>query len=77
MTTDRVEVFRAGYPGHPYPWMFRVHFRGRTIQFAGIPNQCATRRQAAARAGWRLRWLRLGTYDDHYKTPQGRNSKGG
>ena len=74
--TDRVEVFRAGYPDDPYPWMFRVHFQGRVIAFGGIPNCCATRRQAAARAGWRLRWLRLGTFDQHYTVPTDGKGKG-
>ena len=77
MTTDRVEVFHSGCPNDPFPWMFRVHFQGQVISFGGIPNQCATRREAAARAGWRLRWLRLGTFDRHYGIPQGVNSKGG
>lgn len=64
---DRVEVYKVDHGwDHPYPWMFRVHFGGKTFQYAGVPNQCATRREAAARAGWRLRWLRLGVHDTKY-----------
>lgn len=66
--SDRVEVWKLdhGWP-HPYPWRFRVHFRGRTYEFAGIPNQCKSRRQAAARGRWRLRWLRDGTFGQKYR----------
>jgi hypothetical protein len=68
MTRDRVEVYKADHGwNHPYPWRFRVHFQGRKIDFGGIPNQCATKREAAARAGWRLRWMRQGTYDQKYR----------
>lgn len=61
-----VRVFRVDSAWHPYPWRFEVTFGGRTWQFAGVPNMCETRRQAAARAGWRLRWLALGVMDRHY-----------
>ena len=65
--TERVEVYRAEHGWkHPYPWTFRVHFRGRVIQFGGIPNQCETRRKAYARGMVRLRWLREGTFDKRY-----------
>lgn len=64
---DGIEVWRV-YHGwnHPYPWMFRVWFGGRCFHYAGIPNQCATRRQAIARATWRLRWHRNGTHGKRY-----------
>lgn len=66
--TDRVETFKVDHGwNHPYPWLFRVHYQGRVIEFRGVPNQCATRRQAAIRGWWRLRWLRDGTYDRRYK----------
>jgi hypothetical protein len=73
MTCDdrpRAEVFRVdhGWP-HPYQWAFRIHWRGRVIEFGGIPNQCETRRQAAARAGWRCRWLRTGEFGRKYRVP--------
>ncbi len=68
MAADRVEVCRVDHGwNHPYPWMFRVLFEGRTHEFGGIPNQCATRQQALARGGWRLRWLRDGTFGERYK----------
>lgn len=64
---ERVEVYRVEHGfNHPYPWMFRIHFRGRVIQFGGIPNQCATRSKALARGMVRLRWLREGTFDRRY-----------
>lgn len=65
---DRVEVFRVDHGwNHPYPWGFRVWFGGRAIEFGGIPNQCATRRQAAARGAWRLRWLKDGSFYERYQ----------
>ena len=65
---DRVEVYKVDHGwAHPYPWMFRVWFQGVCHQYAGMPNQCATRREAAARGGWRLRWFRLGVHHLHYR----------
>lgn len=51
----------------PFPWTFDVAHKGKTFYFRGIPNRCATKREAAARAGWRAKWLREGTFDQHYK----------
>jgi hypothetical protein len=65
---DGVEVFKVDHDwNHPYPWMFNVWFGGKCYRYAGIPNQCATRRAAAARAGWRYKWLREGVHGQHYE----------
>ena len=65
---DRVEVYKVPHGwNHPYPWMFRVWFAGVCHQYAGMPNQCATKREAAARAGWRLRWFRDGSHANRYR----------
>lgn len=67
---DRVEVFRSDEGlqyHHPYPWQFRVWFGGKCYLFAGLPNKCETRRQAAIRGWWRLRWLRDGSYWTRYR----------
>ena len=61
-----IRIFHTGEDGHPYPWRFEITFRGVTHGYGGIPNKCATRREAAARAGWRAKWMREGTYGDHY-----------
>jgi hypothetical protein len=61
-----VEVFKVGQDWHPYPWRFAVTFQGVRHEFAGLPNQCATRRQASGRARWRARWLEDGTYAKRY-----------
>lgn len=61
-----IEVFRAGPDWHPYPWRFTVSHEGVTHQFAGIQNQCATKRQASIRARWRARWLEDGTFASRY-----------
>jgi len=69
MSTNRsssVTIWRIEDAWHPYPWRFSVSHAGKTHAFAGIPNQCATKREAAARAGWRLRWLRDGSFAQRY-----------
>jgi len=48
-------------------WMFSVRYKGKTYGFYGVPNKCMTKRSAISRAAWRLKWLREGTYDQHYK----------
>lgn len=66
----RVEVWKEDHGwNHPYPWRFRVWYAGRRIEFGGIANQCATERQARARAWVRLRWLRSGEFDLRYLPP--------
>lgn len=67
MKKAAIEVYRSGYDDHPYPWRFKVTFDGVTHEFAGVPNQCETPRQAAARARWRARWLENGTFHTRYK----------
>ena len=62
-----VRVYRCVDDWHPYPWMFEIKFRGVTHSFAGIPNQCATKRAATARAAWRAKWMREGTFAEHYR----------
>lgn len=61
-----IETFRIPEDWHPYPWRFAVTFKGVRHAFAGIPNQCETRRQAAARARWRAKWLEQGRFDERY-----------
>lgn len=48
------------------PWHFSIQYQGRTLQFAGMPNRCRTKRSAMARAAWRAKWLREGTFDQRY-----------
>jgi len=62
-----VVIWRIAEEWHPYPWRFTVYYLGKPYEFAGIPNQCETKRAAAARAGWRLKWLREGTFHKRYK----------
>lgn len=63
---DRTVVWRDDAPGHPYPWRFAVIFGGRRYNYTGVPNQCETRRSAAMRASWRLRWHMDGPHDCRY-----------
>jgi hypothetical protein len=63
----KVELFRQTEENHPYPWMFRIHWKGETWNFAGTPNQCATKREAAMRAWWRVRWMLSGEFEKRYK----------
>ncbi len=63
-----VNVWRIpGAPKHPYPWMFSVTFQGKTHRFAGIPNQCETKRAASMRGRWRARWLEDGSFAKRYQ----------
>lgn len=67
-----IEVFRKAEDWwHPYPWRFAVTYRGVRHEFAGLPNQCASRRQASLRARWRAKWLEDGTYSQRYKLTKG------
>ena len=50
-------------------WAFAVVFAGKRREFVGVPNRCFSAREARARAGWRLKWLREGTFNDHYGPP--------
>lgn len=61
----KVELFFVS--NHPYPWRFRIHYQGHTHEFAGIPNMCSTKKQAAMRASWRARWLTKGEFNKHYQ----------
>lgn len=61
-----IEVFRIPEDWHPYPWRFKITFKGKTHSFAGIPNQCETRRSASMRARWRARWLEDGSFETRY-----------
>ena len=64
-----VEVYRANVEDwHPFPWRFRITWKGRTHAFVGMPNQCASKREAAARASWRVRWMLDGSYERRYST---------
>lgn len=69
MTADRatIEVWRIPEARHPYPWRFAVSFQGVRHVFAGIPNQCESRRSAAMRARWRAKWLEDGSYTRRYQ----------
>jgi hypothetical protein len=66
-----IEVFRKAPEWHPYPWGFAVTYRGVRHEFAGLPNQCATKRQASIRARWRAKWLEDGTYAQRYRLTEG------
>lgn len=63
---DRVEVLPMNgfWVGH---WTFDVIYRGERHQFRGVPNYTPSKRAAVARGAWRLKWLREGTYGDHYR----------
>ncbi len=61
-----IDVYCVDEDWHPYPWRFKVTYKGETHEFAGIPNQCATRRAASMRARWRARWLENGTFESRY-----------
>ncbi len=61
-----IAVYRIKDEGHPYPWRFKVTYNGKTHTFAGLPNQCATRRAASMRARWRARWLEDGSFKRRY-----------
>lgn len=62
-----VTVFRADVPDwYPFPWRFRIMWRGVRHVYAGWPNACATKREAAARGAWRARWMLDGSYDRRY-----------
>jgi hypothetical protein len=50
-------------------WRFSVVFAGKRRDFCGVPNRCDSAREARARGGWRLKWLREGTFSDHYGPP--------
>ena len=63
-----IEVWRIAEEWHPYPWRFAVTFNGKRHVYAGVPNQCETRRQASMRARWRARWFEDGTYSQHYQS---------
>lgn len=64
----KVEVFHNSESWHPYPWRFRVHKQdGKTITFAGLPNQCETARSAMMRAYHRAKWISDGSYDKRYR----------
>ena len=67
MGRAKIEVFRCAEDWHPYPWRFRIKYAGKTYDYAGIPNQCETKRSASMRARWRAKWLEDGTYHDKYK----------
>lgn len=61
-----IEVFRGAPDWHPYPWRYAVTYRGERHEFAGLPNQCATKRQASIRARWRAKWLEDGSFARRY-----------
>ncbi|MEN6536307.1 MAG: hypothetical protein ABFD89_21805 [Bryobacteraceae bacterium] len=61
-----IEVFRIPEAWHPFPWRFAIAYKGTRHVFAGIPNQCATRRAASMRAWWRAKWLEDGTFGRRY-----------
>ena len=61
----RVDLF-LGYG--PYPWMFQVIDQdGKAHAFAGIPNECATKKEALKRAWWRAKWFSDGTFHTRYR----------
>lgn len=47
-------------------WRFAVVYQGVRHDFGGAPNRCDSAREARARAGWRLKWLREGTFAQKY-----------
>lgn len=66
--TITIEVWRDPEPGHPYPWRFAViDQHGKRWMFAGIPNQCETKRAATMRAKWRAKWMADGTFHNRYR----------
>jgi len=50
-------------------WLFAVVYQGKRYDFGGTPNRCDSAREARARAGWRLKWLREGTFEKKYGPP--------
>ncbi len=61
------EVYTTPYVWPSYPWLFRVRGNdGNWINFAGMPNQCATVRSAMMRAYYRCKWIADGTFDSRY-----------
>lgn len=62
-----IEVFKIKQEGHPYPWMFRVEYKGVVHHFGGIQNKCETWRSAYMKAKWRAKWLEEGVFDEKYK----------
>jgi hypothetical protein len=68
MSEVKIEVFRIDEPNHPYPWRFVViDQQGKRWTFAGIPNQCETKRAATMRARWRAKWMADGSFEKRYR----------
>lgn len=62
------EVYTTPYSYQSYPWSFRIQdSNGKWIEFAGLPNKCATVRSAMMRAWYRCKWIAEGTFDERYK----------
>jgi hypothetical protein len=62
-----IEVYRCKEDWHPYPWRFAVTYQGVRHVFAGLPNQCETKRAASIRARYRAKWLEDGSYSKRYQ----------
>ena len=65
-TKATIEVFRCHEDWHPYPWRFAVTYDGVRHTFAGIPNQCTSKRSASVRARYRAKWLEDGSFSKRY-----------
>lgn len=50
-----------------FPWNFAIRDEFRWRHYYGIPNKVETRAKALRRAWYRAKWLKDGTYDQHYK----------
>lgn len=50
-----------------FPWNFAIQKGKGWIYFIGIPNQVETRSKALRRAWYRAKWLKDGTWNNHYK----------
>lgn len=63
-----IELIKDEYSiNYPYPWRFAITFKGKRIEFCGMPNKCATPGAALRRAQVRLRWMENGTFEEKYK----------
>lgn len=63
---EKIEVELYAIPGTPYPWRFRIYWKGQWWEFLGTPNYCQTKHQARMRAWYRMKWMRDGTFLDRY-----------
>lgn len=63
-----VFVFITKYSSDCYPWLFSI-IDNENVEhyYAGMPNQCETKRSALKRAWWRTKWMADGIINERYK----------